>query len=258
MPTSSDKPAPRLLAVEHLVAGYNGIPVVSDVSLSIGPGEIAVIIGANGSGKSTLLKAMVGQIETMDGTVRLDGDDITGLGTADLVRRGMGYVPQLDDVFYPLSVAENLEMGGYLLRREELPGRREEVLTVLPALAAMLSRDAGKLSGGEHKMLAIARALMLRPRVLALDEPTANLSPKLAASILHEHVRHLADEGVAIVLVEQRATLALEIADWAHVLVAGGIRLSGPAREILAREDLGEIFLGRDPNLAATGAEEYT
>lgn len=255
MPTSSANPAERLLAIDHLVAGYNGIPVVSDVSLTVGPGEIAVIIGANGSGKSTLLKAMVGHIETMDGSVRLDGDDITGLGTADLVRRGIGYVPQLDDVFYSLSVAENLEMGGYLLPRDELLGRREEVLAVLPALAAMLSRDAGKLSGGERKMLAIARALMLRPRVLALDEPTANLSPKLAASILQEHVRRLADEGVAIVLVEQRATLALEIADRAYVLVAGGIRLSGPAGEILAREDLGEIFLGRDPNLAAIGAE---
>jgi ABC-type branched-subunit amino acid transport system ATPase component len=107
-------------------------------------------------------------------------------------------------------------------------------------------------------MLAIARALMLRPRVLALDEPTANLSPKLAASILQEHVRRLAADGVAIVLVEQRATLALEIADWAYVLVAGSIRLSGPAADILAREDLGEIFLGRDPNLAATGVEGET
>jgi branched-chain amino acid transport system ATP-binding protein len=255
MPTSSAKPAERLLAVEHLVAGYNGLPVVSDVSLAIDPGEIAVIIGANGSGKSTLLKAVVGHIETMAGSVRFDGDDITGRGTADLVRRGIGYVPQLDDVFYSLSVAENLEMGGYLLPRDELPARREEVLAILPALAAMLSRDAAKLSGGERKMLAIARALMLRPRVLALDEPTANLSPKLAASILQEQVRRLANEGVAVILVEQRATLALEIADWAYVLVAGSIRLSGPARDILAREDLGEIFLGRDPNLAATSAE---
>jgi len=255
MPTSSAEPAARLLTVDHLVAGYNGIPVVSDISLTIGPGEIAVIIGANGSGKSTVLKAIVGQIETMDGTVRLDGDDITGRGTADLVRRGMGYVPQLDDVFYSLSVAENLEMGGYLLPRDQLLARRDEVLEIVPALAGMLSRDAAKLSGGERKMLAIARALMLRPRVLALDEPTANLSPKLAASILQEHVRRLAAGGVAIVLVEQRATLALEIADWAYVLVAGSIRLSGPAADILAREDLGEIFLGRDPNLAATGVE---
>jgi branched-chain amino acid transport system ATP-binding protein len=255
MPTSSADPAVRLLTVDHLVAGYNSIPVVSDISLTIGPGEIAVIIGANGSGKSTLLKAIVGQIETMDGMVRLDGDDITGRGTEDLVRRGMGYVPQLDDVFYSLSVAENLEMGGYLLPRDELLARRDEVLNIVPALAGMLTRDAAKLSGGERKMLAIARALMLRPRVLTLDEPTANLSPKLAASILQEHVRRLAADGVAIVLVEQRATLALGIADWAYVLVAGSIRLSGPAADILAREDLGEIFLGRDPNLAATGVE---
>lgn len=255
MRTSSDsRPAP-LLAVERLVAGYAGVPVISDVSLSVGAGEIVAIIGANGSGKSTLLKAVIGQIRVMDGQIRLDGQDVTGLGTADLVRRGAGYVPQLDDVFYSLSVAENLEMGGYLLSHDELSTRHAEVLGILPALGSMLGRDAAKLSGGERKMLAMARALMLRPGFLALDEPTANLSPKLAASLLHDHVRRLADEGVAILLVEQRASLALEIADWAHVLVAGNIRLSGPAREIQAREDLGDIFLGRNPHLAATSKE---
>jgi len=251
MPTSSaDRPAPILIA-ESVTSGYGGAPVISDVSVQAGRGEIAVIIGANGSGKSTLLKTIVGQIRPTGGRITLDGEDITGRDTAKLVRRGMGYVPQLNDVFYSLSVSENLEMGGYLLPANEVAARRERVLEILPALRDMLGRDASKLSGGERKMLAIGRSLMLNPTFLALDEPTANLSPKLAASILHEQVRQLADAGVAVLLVEQRATLALEIAGWAYVLVAGRVRLDGPAAEIGAREDLGEIFLGEEPAKSA-------
>ena len=240
-----DERPPALLTVRDIAAGYGAAPIVSGVSLEVGPGEIVAIIGPNGAGKSTLLKALVGVIRALQGRVTLAGADITNLRSDQLARRGIGYVPQANDVFDALSVAENLEMGGYLLPRAAVAARRDEVLAVFPALRAMLPRSAQKLSGGERKMLAIARVLMLRPRVLVLDEPTANLSPQLSALLLRDHVRRLAADGTAVLLVEQRATAALEISDWAYVLVAGAVHLAGPAAELLARQDIGEVFLGR-------------
>src|SRR5579885_517656 len=202
-----ERPAAHLL-VEDLAAGYGGAPIVSGVSLTVGRGEIVSIIGPNGAGKSTALKAIVGVIAALRGRVTLDGADVTNLRTDQLARRGIGYVPQVDDVFDPLTVAENLEMGGYLLDRAALAARRAEVLDLFPPLAAMLQRGARKLSGGERKMLAMGRVLMLKPSVLVLDEPTAGLSPRLAAELLHDHVRRLAKAGAAVLLVEQRATAA--------------------------------------------------
>jgi len=157
---------------------------VSDISISVGAGEVVAIIGPNGAGKSTFLKSLVGILRVTAGSVEVAGEDVTNHPPEDLARRGVGYVPQVQDIFEPLSVLENLEMGGYLLRGSELPARVTEVCEVFPALAAMLRRRADKLSGGERKMLAIARVLMLDPRVLILDEPTANLSPQLADGLL--------------------------------------------------------------------------
>lgn len=255
MPTSPANETGRAaahLVLDDLAAGYGGAPIVSDVSLGVGLGEIVSIIGPNGAGKSTLLKAVIGVIRAMRGRVTIAGADVTNLRTDELARRGVGYVPQSNDVFDALTVAENLEMGGYLLGRVALAARRAEVLAVLPALSAMLPRSAGKLSGGERKMLAIGRVLMLAPSVLILDEPTAGLSPQLSTMLLRDHVRRLADAGTAILLVEQRAAAALEISDWAYVMVAGGVRLAGPASELLARPDIGAVFLGRavDPSAA--------
>ncbi len=240
----ASRPATRL-AVDGLSAGYGHTPIVSEVSLAVGQGEIVAIIGPNGAGKSTLLKAIVGVIPAMAGRVSLAGSDVTNLRGDVLARRGLGYVPQSNDVFDALSVAENLEMGGYLLDRERLAARRDAVLELLPALGAMLRRGAGKLSGGERKMLAIGRALMLDPGVLVLDEPTAGLSPQLSAALLREHVCRLAQAGTAVLLVEQRARAALEIAAWAYVMVAGRVHVDGPAAGLLAREDIGDLFLGR-------------
>lgn len=256
MPTSSASPPsnrPVLLSIEDLTAGYGAAPIVAGVSLTVGPGEIVAIIGPNGAGKSTFLKALAGVIRSVRGRVTLAGTDITHLRTDELARAGVGYVPQANDVFDALTVLENLEMGGYLLDRATLTARRAEVLDIFPALKPMLARGAAKLSGGERKMLAIGRALMLTPRVLILDEPTAGLAPQLAAMLLHDHVRRLAKAGAAVLLVEQRATAALEIADWAYVLVSGSVHLAGPAAELLARADIGEVFLGRsaDPVAAA-------
>src|SRR5712691_10030806 len=230
MPTSSadrrSRPRPYLVA-ERVTSGYGGVPVIRDVSLSIGTGEIVAVIGPNGAGKSTLLKALLGILHISQGTVRLGEHDVTNLPPEELARRGIGYVPQVGDIFEPLTVVENLEMGGYLLKPSVIPQRIEEVCSVFPALRAMLRRRADRLSGGERKMLAIARVLMLDPLVLILDEPTANLSPQLADSLLRERVRGLAGLGKAVLLVEQRAKAAMQIANWTMVMVSGTNRLEG-------------------------------
>src|SRR5512136_2383752 len=178
MPTSSAEAGrPKAhLEIEDLAAGYGGAAIVNGASAQVGLGEIVTIVGPNGAGKSTLLKAVVGMIPAMSGRVTLAGEDVTNMRANLLARRGLGYVPQVNDVFDTLTVADNLSMGGYLLPRAEVPRRVEAVLAIFPALGRMLKRTASKLSGGERKMLAMARVLMLEPRVLVLDEPTSNLS----------------------------------------------------------------------------------
>jgi len=241
--TTNGRPAPALHA-DGVTSGYGGVPVVREVSIAVGPGEIVAIIGPNGAGKSTLLKTLVGILRANSGRVFVGNDDVTNHAPEDLARRGVGYVPQVNDIFEPLSVHENLEMGGYLLPESKLTERIEEVTRVFPALAPMLKRRADKLSGGERKMLAIARVLMLDPAVLILDEPTANLSPKLADSLLRDHVRRLANLNKAVLLVEQRARAALQVASWTMVLVSGATRLEGRPGELLDRQDFEELFLG--------------
>ncbi len=248
-PEPQARPEPSLRA-EGLTAGYGGVPVIKGVSISVGPGEIVAVIGPNGAGKSTLLKSLVGILRPISGRVMLGSDDVTGHAPEELARRGVGYVPQVNDIFEPLTVLENLEMGGYLLSSAQVKARVGEVGSVFPQLPPMLKRRADKLSGGERKMLAIARVLMLDPQVLILDEPTANLSPKLADSLLREHVTRLANLGKSVLLVEQRARAALQIAAWTSVLVSGSIRLEGRPAELMKRQDFEEIFLGASTGLA--------
>jgi ABC-type branched-subunit amino acid transport system ATPase component len=249
MPTSSAsaaaRPAPHLV-INDVSAGYGGAPIVTSVSASVGLGEIVTIVGPNGAGKSTLLKAVVGMIPVMSGHVVLEGEDITNMRANHLTKRGLGYVPQVDDVFDTLTVVDNLEMGGYLLSKSAISARIEKVVDIFPALKRMLKRTASKLSGGERKMLAMARVLMLEPRLLVLDEPTANLSSELSRMLLEEHVQRLGKAGAAVLIVEQKALAALGISDWAYVMAAGVIKISSPADELLAREDIGEVYLGRD------------
>jgi ABC-type branched-subunit amino acid transport system ATPase component len=252
------RPAPSLRA-EGITSGYGGVPVVHNVSIAVGPGEIVAIIGPNGAGKSTLLKSLIGILRVTDGRVLLGADEVTNRAPEELARRGVGYVPQVSDIFEPLTVVENLEMGGYLLRRHEIKSRIEEVTAVFPQLAPMLKRRADKLSGGERKMLAIARVLMLDPNVLILDEPTANLSPKLADTLLHDHVRRLANLGKAVLLVEQRARAAMEVATWTMVLVSGSTVLEGRPGELLGRQDFEGLFLGAATRSApASDSEEVS
>ena len=227
-----------------MTAGYGAVPVIRDVSIAVGPAEIVAVIGPNGAGKSTLLKSLVGILRVSEGRVLLGPDDVTNRPPEDLARRGVGYVPQVNDIFEPLTVLENLEMGGYLLSQPQIRRRVDDVAAVFPALAPMLKRRADKLSGGERKMLAIGRALMLDPRVIILDEPTANLSPKLADSLLREHVTRLAEVGKAVLMVEQRARAALDIASWTTVLVSGRTQIEGRPADLLRRRDFEELFLG--------------
>jgi ABC-type branched-subunit amino acid transport system ATPase component len=257
MPTSSASAAPAgpgsgppsrpppILRLQEVSAGYGPAVIVSGVSISAGPGEVVSVIGPNGAGKSTLLKAITGRLPVMTGMVTFGDRDITNMRGHLLARLGLGFVPQTRDVFDTLTVAENLEMGGYLLSKQQLAARTEAVLATFPALAQMRTRHASKLSGGERKMLAVARVLMLEPAVLVLDEPTSNLSPDLSRAVLRDQVRRLADAGTAVLLVEQKAFEALGVSDWAYILVAGRIEIAGPAAEIVRRPDIREVFLGQ-------------
>jgi len=183
-------------------------------------------------------------IRVSAGTVTIGDRTITNLPPEEVARAGVGYVPQVDDVFGPLSVKENLEMGGYLLHRAQLAPRIERVLTVFPRLSGMLGRSAGKLSGGERKMLAMGRVLMLDPGVFLLDEPTANLAPKIAASLLDEHVRGLATSGASVLIVEQRARAVLAISNRTYVLGGGEVQMEGTPAELSASPEFVESFLG--------------
>ena len=248
--------ASPLLSVQHLSAGYGGSAVVEGVDLVVHAGRVACVLGPNGAGKSTILKAIVGGRTLISGRVVLAGSDVTGLGGDALARRGVGYVPQVRDCFDTLTVRENLEMGGYLLRRREIRERAVEVLEVFPALASMLGRRVLHLSGGERKMVAICSVLMSRPSLLIMDEPTAGLAPGLSTLVLRDHVRALAATGVGVLLVEQKARAALEVSDWAYIIADRGIRTSGPAGVFLERPDLGSLLLGTSAPAARAVGEE--
>ena len=232
------------LVVDRLTAGYNGVAVIRSVSMTVGHGEVVTVIGPNGAGKSTLVKAIMGVLSALAGDVRLDEARLTGLRADQVARAGIGYVPQVRVVFEPLTVRENLEMGATTIPRRAIGPRIEEVLAAYPQLAPLLKRTAGKLSGGERKMVAIGRVLMIQPSVVILDEPTAGLSPKLARQLLESYISGLAHRGAAVLLIEQRARQALAICDFAYVMAAGEVKLASPAAELLARGDLGQLFLG--------------
>jgi ABC-type branched-subunit amino acid transport system ATPase component len=235
------------LATSGLVAGYGDMPIIHGIDIRVGAGELVAVVGPNGAGKSTLLKAILGLAKVIDGRVHSAGSDITGTPLQQLVRLGIGYVPQVDDVFDSLKVSENLLMGGYLLAKADRGQRMDEVLDIFPALRTRLHQYVGTMSGGERKMTAIGRALMLSPKVLLLDEPTAGLSAALTDMVLGEQVRALADHGHAVLLVEQRAQAALRLADSAYVLVQGRVAMAAPAADVLASPEMAEVFLGGQP-----------
>jgi ABC-type branched-subunit amino acid transport system ATPase component len=234
---------PVVLEVDSVTAGYGGAPVISDVSLRTRAGQITAIVGPNGAGKSTLLKALVGIIRMSSGRVQLNGKDVTGVATEKLVRRGISYVPQVENVFPGLTVRENLEMGGFC-RKAGLSERLEELCQLFPDLTGALKRKAGTLSGGQRTMLAMARGLMLDPTVLVLDEPSAGLSP-IFQGMLWEQIAKIAATGVSILVVEQNTRRTLKHADWAYVMVMGKNQLDGPAQELAGDEAVVDLYVGR-------------
>jgi ABC-type branched-subunit amino acid transport system ATPase component len=236
------------LRATGVTAGYGGDPVIRNITVRADPGEVVSLVGANGSGKSTFLKSLVGVVRVSAGTVVIGETDMTRKPPEEVARAGVGYVPQIDDVFGPLTVRENLEMGGYLLPARDVKARIDEVTTVFPRLAAMLTRPAGKLSGGERKMLAMGRVLMLQPAVFLLDEPTANLAPAIARTLLEEHVSALAAGGAAVLVVEQRARAVLAISNRTYVLAGGEVRMEGTPAELAASPAFVESFLGGTVN----------
>jgi ABC-type branched-subunit amino acid transport system ATPase component len=244
------------LRARGITAGYGGDPVIRDITVQTSPGEVVSLVGPNGSGKSTLLKSLVGVVRVTSGTVQVGDRDLTNAAPEEVARAAVGYVPQVDDVFAPLTVRENLEMGGYLLRRKQIAEHIERVLAVFPRLGGMLGRSAGKLSGGERKMLAMGRVLMLDPGVFLLDEPTANLAPQVATALLTEHVRKLAASGAAVLIVEQRARAVLAISDRTYVLGGGEVRMVGTPAELSASPDFVESFLGGGRGQAAAPRAE--
>lgn len=240
---SAERPT---LRVESLAAGYGGHVVVDGASLSVAAGEIACIVGPNGAGKSTLLRAITGDAQLLGGHVWLGEEEISRTPSNQLVKRGLAWVPQLDDVFPTLTVRENLELGGYLLPRRRVGQRVQELLEMFPLLARLTSRVAGRLSGGERKLLAIARALMPGPSAILLDEPTAGLSPEMTNLVLKSEVPRLKESGVAVLLVEQRAIEAIAICTRVHVMVSGAIRATREPSEIEDWDELARLFLGED------------
>ncbi|MGH7757829.1 MAG: ABC transporter ATP-binding protein [Candidatus Dormibacteria bacterium] len=235
---------PAFLDAIGITAGYSSVPVVRSVSLQVGLGEIVVVVGPNGAGKSTLIKAVTGELELLEGKIRMGDQQIGRLREDDRMAKGMGYVPQLRDVFPTLTVLENLEMGAFRLSRERTQERLEVIFATFPVLGRLRRRVARTLSGGEQKMLGIARALMPDPQLLILDEPTANLAPQVATHVLQDIVSGLAEGGRAVLLIEQRVSMALEVASWGYVLTDGELRLDRSAAELAAMPDLGSLFLG--------------
>jgi len=233
----------NIVECEELVAGYvPGVNILNGCDLVVGAGEFVGIIGPNGAGKSTLMKGVLGLVAIRSGVVRLEGEEITGQPPHKLVQRGVGFVPQTNNVFPSLTVRENLEMGCFL-KPKQFGARYEVVVGLFPRLAERADQRAGSLSGGERQMVAMGRALMLDPKLLLLDEPSAGLSPMLQDEVFLR-CKLINDAGVAILMVEQNARRALQVCDRAYVLDQGTNAYTGTGRELLADRKVIELYLG--------------
>ena len=243
--------SPALL-VEQLEAAYEpGLPIVRGTNLRVETGEIVAILGPNGAGKSTLVKAVAGLVPVTGGRSLLFGRDITRVAAHRMVFEGLAFVPQTENVFVNLSIAENLELAAAIVRADRRE-RLEPIYTMFPDLARQRKLPAGQLSGGQRQMLAVARALITRPRLLVLDEPSAGLSPKLVG-LVFDKLREVRASGVTVLLVEQNVKAALALADKAAVLVEGRERLFASAAELLDDERVAALYLGRHTGRQAQG-----
>ena len=225
-----------------MTGGYGGADILKGCTVEVESGEIAVIVGPNGAGKSTAMKAMFGMLDLRAGSVLLDGEDITNLLPQHRVQRGMGFVPQTQNVFTSMTVEENLEMGGFI-RNHDFSDTIAEIYDLFPVLREKRAQLAGELSGGQRQQVAVGRALMTQPKVLMLDEPTAGVSP-IVMDDLFDRIIDVARTGIAILMVEQNAKQALAIADRGYVLVQGENRYTDTGAALLANPDVRRAFLG--------------
>jgi branched-chain amino acid transport system ATP-binding protein len=230
------------LSGESMTGGYGGADILHDCTIGVEQGEIAVIVGPNGAGKSTAMKAVFGMLSIHQGTVQLDGEDITRLNPQDRVARGMGFVPQSQNVFTSMTVEENLEMGAFI-RRDDISDTMNQVFDLFPILKEKRRQPAGELSGGQRQQVAVGRALMTQPKVLMLDEPTAGVSP-IVMDELFDRIIEVARSGIAILMVEQNARQALNIADKGYVLVQGRNRYTDTGAALLDNPEVRKAFLG--------------
>ena len=237
-----DRTDNHILKVENVTVGYSKIDILHDVDLLLRKGEIVSIIGPNGAGKSTLLKTIIGLLQPRKGSVYLQNRDITGEKPERLVRQGISYVPQVFNIFPSLTIQENLEMGAFT-RTDDFSGRLKEIYELFPVLGERRNQRVGNLSGGQRQMVAMGRALMLDPHVLLLDEPSAGLAPKLV-SMIFERIIDINKTGVSLILVEQNAREALNMAHRGYVLATGRNVLDGEAKALLANEEVGRLYLG--------------
>ena len=230
------------LVGEGMTGGYGDADILHDCTIGVDKGEIAVVVGPNGAGKSTAMKAVFGMLSLRSGRVLMDGEDITALKPQERVLKGMGFVPQTNNVFPSLSVRENLEMGAFV-RSDDYTDTLTQVFDLFPVLKQKADQPAGELSGGQRQQVAVGRALMTRPKVLMLDEPTAGVSP-IVMDELFDRIIEVARTGIAILMVEQNAKQALHIADKGFVLVQGRNRYTDTGQALLADSDVRKAFLG--------------
>ena len=230
------------LSGENLVVGYGAADILHGCSIDVNKGEIAVIVGPNGSGKSTAMKAIFGMLNLKSGSVKIDGEDITSVSVFERVKKGMAFVPQTNNVFASFTVEENLEMGAFL-QKDDFSSTIDEVYSLFPVLREKRKQEAGELSGGQRQQVAVGRALMTKPQVLMLDEPTAGVSP-IIMDELFDRIIEISKRGISILMVEQNAKQALNIADKGFVLTQGVNKFSGTGISLLSNPEVRKSFLG--------------
>ena len=237
-----------MLEINELSVHYGGIHALQGINIKAEDGKIVTLIGANGAGKSTTLKAIVGLVKTSGGSVLWDGAKLTGVPTKDIVARGVALVPEGRRIFPNLTVEENLILGAYIRKnKQEVQADMERVFELFPRLKERIKQKGGTLSGGEQQMLAVARALMTKPKLLMMDEPSLGLAPMISKMIF-EIIQTINKDGTTVLLVEQNAKAALEIADYGYVLETGRIILEGTGRELLANDGVRKAYLGEAQN----------
>ena len=231
-----------ILKIDDITVGYTEVEILQGVHIKVKSGEIVSVIGPNGAGKSTLLKAIFGVLKPKDGHIILKDEDITGLKPDKIARKGISYVPQLDNVFPSLTIHENFEMGAFI-RKDDYSERLEEVYHLFPILKGRKRQKTGQLSGGQRQMVAMGRALMLDPEILLLDEPSASLAPLIVADIF-EKIKEINASGVSVIIVEQNAREALRMAHHGYILAMGKNVLDDSGQALLANDEVGRLYLG--------------